>query len=39
VFAVEPSELIEIARQTASANGLASAIEFVKGLSNTPTAG
>ena len=35
VVAVEPSELIDVARQTAKANGVADTIEFVQGLSTT----
>jgi protein arginine N-methyltransferase 1 len=33
VYAIEPLEAIEVGRQTASANGLADGIEFIRGLS------
>src|SRR2546429_2688508 len=37
VFAIEPAEIIQLAREVAAANGCAGRIEFFEGLSNRVT--
>jgi protein arginine N-methyltransferase 1 len=37
VFAIEPAEIIQVAREVAAANGCAGRIEFLEGLSNRVT--
>ena len=37
VYAIEPSEIIQVAREVAAANGCANKIEFFEGLSNRVT--